>query len=190
VSTEAVGGTDRLTVDSRPLGDPDHQHNHQNQHERTNPMTTPSQHATTSTAEKIQAALAAHPDRTAAELADLTGLGRSTVTKQLAALERTGQTTRSPGPRTGSRRQPDRWMIPADTPAQRLRPGQLNELVLAYITDHADTAPHGTTTVARALSRSAGAVANCLERLTIAGRLRRTSSKPRRYALSNRRATH
>lgn len=150
-------------------------------------MTTTNTTPTTTT-EKVLAALTAHPGTTAADLAELAGLGRSTVTKQLAALERDGQATRAPGERDSGRRVPDRWSptTQADTAeevGERLRPGQLNRLVLAYLTDHPDQAPHSPTTVARALGRSSGAVANCLARLATSGQLRQTSMKPRRYDL-------
>lgn len=142
----------------------------------TTTKTTP-----TTTADTVLAAVTAHPGKTAAQLADITGLGRSTVTKQLAALERDGHATRTPGNRDGGRRASDHWS-PAGQP-ERLRPGQLDHLVLTYLADHPDQAPHSATTVARGLNRSPGAVANCLARLTAAGQLRQTSKKPRRYTL-------
>jgi hypothetical protein len=40
----------------------------------------------------------------------------------------------------------------------------------------------GATAVAKALSRSAGAVGNCLTRLAAAGQVRQVSEKPRRYS--------
>jgi DNA-binding IclR family transcriptional regulator len=143
----------------------------------TTTKTTPA-----TTADKVLAAVTAHPGKTAAELADITGLGRSTVTKQLANLERDGHATGTPGNRDRGRRAPDQWS-PAGQP-ERLRPGQLDQLVLTYMTDHATEAPHSPTTIARGLNRSSGAVANCLARLTAAGQLRQTSKKPRRYARS------
>jgi nitric oxide reductase NorQ protein len=63
---------------------------------------------------------------------------------------------------------------------QRLRPGQLDELVLDYITSQ--DAAVGATVVAKALGRSGGAVGNCLTRLAAAGRVRKVSNKPRRYS--------
>jgi DNA-binding IclR family transcriptional regulator len=150
-------------------------------------MTTPTKPTKNTTTDKVHAALAAHPDRTAAELADLTGLGRSTITKQLAALGRDGRATRIPGQHTDGRRQPDRWTTTADNPTARLRPGQLNDLVLTYMTNNPDSAPHGPVAIARALGRSSGAVANCLARLTTAGQLRQTGSNPRRYVLRGQR---
>jgi predicted DNA-binding transcriptional regulator YafY len=70
------------------------------------------------------------------------------------------------------------------TAREHLKPGQLGELVLAYLKDNADSGPHGPTTVAKALVRSSGAVGNCLVRLTKAEQVRQDSEKPRRYSLA------
>ena len=64
-------------------------------------------------AEALAVALGAHPGATAAELADASGIGRSTAAKALAAMEREGTARRSVGGRDGGRRLPDRWH-PAD----------------------------------------------------------------------------
>ena len=139
--------------------------------------------------EAVAKILASETEMTGAEIAAATGLGRSTVGKALAALERDGTVRRHPGGRDGRRRLPDRWSIghtdkrsdPARPRAQRLRPGQLDALVLDYV-DSQGTDAVGATAVAKALGRSAGAVGNCLSRLAAAGRLRQVSDKPRRYS--------
>jgi hypothetical protein len=97
---------------------------------------------------------------------------------------------RHPGGQDGRRRLPDRWSVDPtderDTPARdstsRLRPGQLEGLVLDYIDSQDKDAAVGATAVAKALGRSAGAVGNCLTRLAAAGRVREVSDKPRRYS--------
>lgn len=66
---------------------------------------------------------------------------------------------------------------------KRLRPGQLDGLILAYMAKHTDDAPLTATAVGKGLGRSAGAVANCLARLTQEGKLRQAKRKPRAYAL-------
>lgn len=67
-------------------------------------------------ADAIGAALSAHPGATAAELAEVTGIGRSTANKVLAAMEQAGTARRTPGGREGGRRLPDRWRLAeADT---------------------------------------------------------------------------
>ena len=68
--------------------------------------------------------------------------------------------------------------------AERLRPGQLEPLVLAFLKKNADSGPHGPSTVAKALERSSGAVGNCLVRLTDAKKVRQESDKPRRYSIA------
>lgn len=60
------------------------------------------------TSQKVLDALTSSPLTTGAELAARAGLGRSTVTKQLALLEHAGHARRSAGGRDGSRRLPDR----------------------------------------------------------------------------------
>jgi DNA-binding transcriptional ArsR family regulator len=131
-------------------------------------------------------ALVSGSELTGAEIAADTGLGRSTVGKALAALERRGMVRRHPGGRDGRRRLPDRWSAgqtdygsSSTSATQRLRPGQLDELVLDYI--NSQGAAVGATVVAKALGRSGGAVGNCLTRLAAAGRVRKVSDKPQRY---------
>jgi hypothetical protein len=85
---------------------------------------------------------------------------------------------------------PDRWSIargkteprPRST-TERLRPGQLDPLVLDYLEAHGDAGPLGTTAVATGLGRSAGAVGNCLARLPAVGRMRQVGDHPRRYQI-------
>src|SRR5688572_25072629 len=90
--------------------------------------------------EAVIKALASQGELTNAEIATATELGRSTVGKTLAALERAGVAHRSPGGREGGRRMPDRWSVssgdeqsPAGSSTERLRPGQLDGLVLDFL---------------------------------------------------------
>lgn len=166
---------------------------------------------TGSAAEAVAAALAAHPGTTAADLAGTAGIGQSTATKALAALEADGRARRLPGGRgDNGRRQPDRWSTrdPAGTavpfepdsgPAEaragrrpgdegmgaRLGRGELAELVLAFLADRPGEAV-GPAAVAKALGRSAGAVANALGRLAEAGAVTLVGDAPRRYRLPRR----
>lgn len=139
---------------------------------------------TTSTTQKLLAALSDSPQSSAADLAAITGLGRSTVSKQLADLEKASAVKRTLGARNGGRRLPDRWSLPdvQTTPraaSGRLRPGQLDTLVLDHMQTVAE--PVGPVAVARALGRSTGAVANCMARLTKTRKLRLVDDRPRRY---------
>ena len=173
---------------------------------------------TTNPAQAITSALADHPEATAAQLAELAGIGRSTANKFLAALEREGAVVRRPGGHEGGRRAADHWSL-ADTPGEaldapspetenhkmiddaepsdgelgdpdvpapagagRLGRGALSGLVLDYLTSHGGDGI-GPSAIAKALDRSSGAVGNACERLTEAGKVRRTSDAPRRYAV-------
>jgi predicted ArsR family transcriptional regulator len=134
-------------------------------------------------ADKLREALALHPASTAAELAEISGLGRATITKQLTALQKAGDATASDGTRNGRRGRPaSRWRLTGQTERPRLRPGELDGLVLEHLRSLA--APVGPTAVSKALDRSAGAVANCMARLAKAGQLKKTGAEPRRYVIA------
>ncbi|MGC2372590.1 MAG: helix-turn-helix domain-containing protein [Solirubrobacteraceae bacterium] len=127
--------------------------------------------------------LKVEPQATVAQIAVSAGVGRSTAGKLLAQLESDGEVRRTEGGRDGKRRLPDLWSLAGQQPAandanakpasatdgkpsadaDRLKPGQLEPLVLAYLKANADSGPHGPTTVAKALERSSGAVGNCLK---------------------------
>jgi hypothetical protein len=68
-----------------------------------------------------------------------------------------------------------------DKPKERLRPGQLDGLVLGYMKKLRGELPITATKVAGGIKRSSGAVGNCLERLAKAKKVRRVG--PRRYDL-------
>jgi hypothetical protein len=139
-------------------------------------------------------ALASNREATAADVAAAAGVGRSTASKVLAQLASSGEVRRTEGGRDRARRLPDRFALATAQPAakgakpkaaeERLKPGQLDGLVLAYLKKNADKGPHGPTTVANALERSSGAVSNCLARLTKAKQVRQVSKRPRRYSLA------
>lgn len=67
----------------------------------------------------------------------------------------------------------------------RLGPGELDGHVLAFMRDHRDDAPHTPSAIAKAISRSAGAVANCLARLEGRDEVRQVKRKPRAYSLTD-----
>jgi biotin operon repressor len=159
-------------------------------------MTTTSMTAT----EAITAALAAHPEASAAELAEAAGIGGSTASKCLASLERDGMAVRRPGGHEGGRRVADRWaltastvstepgaddVVPAadeDAGASRLHKGELSTLVLDYLKAHVEEAI-GPSALGKALGRSSGAVANACQRLESSGGLRLVNASPRRYEI-------
>jgi hypothetical protein len=156
--------------------------------------------------EAILDVLKVEPQATIAQIAVSAGVGRSTAGKLLAQLQSDGEVRRAEGGREGKRRLADLWSLAGKQPAatdanakpaaasttsgnpardaDRLKPGQLEPLVLAYLKDNADSGPHGPTTVAKALERSSGAVGNCLARLAAAKKVKQVTDKPRRYSLA------
>lgn len=72
---------------------------------------------------------------------------------------------------------------------KRLRPGELDSLVLSYLCQHMQDGPLTATAVAKGLGgRSAGAVSNCLARLAKAKKVRLTKKAPRAYVAKTARA--
>ncbi len=155
--------------------------------------------------EAVLGFLAKRPEATAADVAAAAGIGRSTAAKMLARLERSGEARRSAGGKEGGRRLPDRWELtaerasqeesaasepgaedaePASSGAGRLRPGELDGLVLDYLRKHSRE-PLGPSAVAKSLQRSSGAVANSLARLTRDERVRQVGERPRRYLVGS-----
>lgn len=74
-------------------------------------------------------------------------------------------------------------MTAAKAKAKRLRPGELDELVLAFLSEHKDDGPLTASAIGKGIGRSSGAVANCLARLTKEKTVRQAKRKPRAYAL-------
>jgi hypothetical protein len=152
----------------------------------------------------IDAVGAAEGEVTVDEVAAAVGIGRTSARKYLGALEDGGRVRRAAGGREGKRKLPDRYSPvlaeepPAggaavdepseDGPAERLRPGGLDRLVVAYLREHAEEGPFGPSGVAKGLGRSSGAVANSLARLTRDERVRQVGERPRRYLVGPDRA--
>lgn len=67
--------------------------------------------------------------------------------------------------------------------AKRLRPGELDDLVLAYLAENKDDGPLTATAIGKGIGRSAGAVANCLGRLANNKKVRQAKKRPRAYVL-------
>ena len=66
---------------------------------------------------------------------------------------------------------------------KRLRPGQLDGLVLSFMHKHEKDLPMSPGTIAKGIGRSSGAVGNCLERLAKAKQARLAKKAPREYDL-------
>lgn len=122
-------------------------------------------------------------------------ISRTTARKYLAGLAADKKLHREEGGREGRRKLPDVFSLPGRKRAGkrakgasggsvsgRLRPGELDKLVLAYMRRHRQDAPHSPSAIAKGIERSAGAVANCLGRLE-GKQARLVQAKPRRYDL-------
>lgn len=70
----------------------------------------------------------------------------------------------------------------------RLRPGELDGLVLSYLCKHGKEGPLTATAVGKGIGRSPGAVANCLKRLAKAKKVRLAKKAPRAYLLKEAKA--
>jgi hypothetical protein len=66
---------------------------------------------------------------------------------------------------------------------KRLRPGELDGLVIAHMRKHEEEWPLTPSAIGKAIDRSAGAVANCLERLAKKRQARLVTRKPKAYEL-------
>lgn len=65
----------------------------------------------------------------------------------------------------------------------RLRPGELDGLVIGYMRKRKKDGPLTASEIGKAIERSSGAVANCLLRLVKAKKARQAKRKPRSYVL-------
>jgi hypothetical protein len=66
---------------------------------------------------------------------------------------------------------------------KRLRPGELDGLVLAYMRKHEEDGPLTASAIGKGIGRSSGAVANCLVRLAKAKKVRQAKKRPRAYII-------
>jgi hypothetical protein len=71
---------------------------------------------------------------------------------------------------------------------ERLRPGELDGLVLSYLCKHRKEGPLTATAVGKGIGRSPGAVANCLKRLAKAKKVGLAKKAPRAYLLKEAKA--
>lgn len=121
------------------------------------------------------------------------GISRTSARKYLASLEADKKLTRTPGGRQGRRQLPDQFSpVKGRRPAPkgtkgssgRLRPGELDGLVLAYLRQHQADGPLTASKVGKGIERSSGAVANCLERLARREQVSQMAQRPRAYLIA------
>jgi hypothetical protein len=155
---------------------------------------------------KVQSALKGKGGLTTAQVAEKAGLARSTATRTLAELEAEGLAERVNGGHDGKARVPDTWYQPGKSPkagkkaaspngaasvtqpsGDRLGKGELRAQVLDYLAAH-PKAEFGPSQLAKpeVLGRSAGAIANALDKLAEDDKVRLTGEKPRRYRFNKR----
>lgn len=67
--------------------------------------------------------------------------------------------------------------------SKRLRPGELDGLVLSYMCKQEEELPLTASAIAKGIKKSSGAVANCLARLAKAKEVRLAKKTPRAYDL-------
>ncbi len=67
---------------------------------------------------------------------------------------------------------------------KRLRPGELDGLVLSYLAEHNGDGPLTATAIGKGIERSAGAVANCLARLAKEKKVRQAKKRPRAFVVT------
>lgn len=67
--------------------------------------------------------------------------------------------------------------------SERLRPGELDGLVLSYMCKHEGELSLTTSAIGKGIGKSSGAVANCLARLAKAKKVRLAKKTPRAYDL-------
>jgi len=66
---------------------------------------------------------------------------------------------------------------------KRLRPGELDGQVLAYMRKHKGDGPLTASAIGKGIGRSSGATANCLARLAKEKKARQAKRKPRAYVV-------
>ncbi|GHE86946.1 MULTISPECIES: MarR family transcriptional regulator, partial [Actinomycetes] len=125
---------------------------------RRTPSDSPALRVVPTPEDKLWAALYAHPNSTATDLATQAGLGKSTAAKILARWATDATSTHDAPPTEQLATEPPQW----------LAPGALRGLVEGFLRDHPGE-EFTPNTIAKALNRSSGAVHNALEKLVAAG---------------------
>lgn len=150
-------------------------------------------------------ATVAETSGTTPQIAAAIGRSKSPVAKALARLEKAGEVYRMPGGHDGQARQPDTWYhtqaastetknetgnetedaAGSDEPSGRLARGELKALVLEYLEQNAGS-EYGPSQLAKKLDRSAGAIANILDKAALDRIVELTHIRPKRYRHKNR----
>jgi hypothetical protein len=114
------------------------------------------------------------PSRTSAHPAAKKGAGKRTKSNASKAKAKSASAKAKPA----STKSPNKGG------GKRLSLGALDGLVLGYMKRNRKKLPATSGVVGRGIKRSPGAIANCLERLEKAGKVKLTNKKPREYDLA------
>jgi hypothetical protein len=107
---------------------------------------------------------------------------RPNRTSKIKATGRTGKGSKSKGGSAKSKTASTK--VANKDGGKRLSPGALDGLVLGYMKRNPKKLPATSGVVGRGIKRSPGAIANCLERLEKAGKVKLTNKKSREYDLA------
>ena len=111
------------------------------------------------------------------------------MSQEIAPKKKPATTPRKASPRGkaahGAR---PRSVVTSVKRGSRLRPGELDDVVVGYLREHRAEAPLTPTAVAKGIGRSAGAVSNCLARLSKRdGEVRKARGRPHAYSIADKR---
>ena len=122
-----------------------------------------------------------------AQKSDKLGDGKSPKSKKAKAAEKKAGAKKNDKKKASSKKNNSKTSSSKSSSSgggsDRLSPGALDGIVLAYMRDHPDELPISPSRVAKGTGRSSGAIGNCLERLKNQKKVRRVEDKPRKYDL-------
>lgn len=131
-------------------------------------------------AAKAQSGKPAKSKDASAKQATAKGASSKSAKKAAAKSNKRKEGAKASKTRTGSSKSPSSG---SSGSSGRLKPGELDDIVLDYMRKHPDELPISPTGISKGTGRSSGAIGNCLERLKKAKKVRRVEDKPRKYDL-------
>jgi hypothetical protein len=96
---------------------------------------------------------------------------------------KTGQVAARSAPKAGTKAKSAPGKAAKPGARARLRPGELDGLVLSFMCEREKELPMSPSAIAKGIGRSSGAVGNCLDRLAKGKQARLASKAPRKYDL-------
>ncbi len=107
----------------------------------------------------------------------------STKAKEAASPKTASSKTKAPAAKTKEAASPKAASNGGAKHKKRLRPGELDGLVLSYMCKHEGELPLTASAIGKGIEKSSGAIANCLARLAKAKKVRLAKKTPRAYDL-------